>query len=82
MRVGNGCIWGLAAAEAMSALGQKRTCAAQKVMSALPPKADIFVISAPFALRRATASAVHLADLHHSFASSTANSGRARRLRR
>ena len=26
---------------AMSALGQKRTCAAQKPMSALPPKADI-----------------------------------------
>ena len=25
----------------MSALGQKRTCAAQKGMSALPPKADI-----------------------------------------
>ena len=25
----------------MSALGQKRTCAAQKVMSALPPKADM-----------------------------------------
>jgi hypothetical protein len=25
----------------MSALGQKQTCAAQKVMSALPPKADI-----------------------------------------
>ena len=25
----------------MSALGQKRTCAAQKAMSALPPKADI-----------------------------------------
>ena len=25
----------------MSALGQKRTCAVQKVMSALPPKADI-----------------------------------------
>ena len=25
----------------MSALGQKRTCAAQKVMSALPPKPDI-----------------------------------------
>ena len=24
----------------MSALGQKRTCAAQKVMSALPPKAN------------------------------------------
>ena len=26
---------------AMSALGHKRTCAAQKGMSALPPKADI-----------------------------------------
>ena len=26
---------------AMSALGQKQTCAAQKVMSALPPKADV-----------------------------------------
>jgi hypothetical protein len=26
---------------AMSALGQKQTCAAQKVMSALPPKADM-----------------------------------------
>ena len=25
----------------MSALGQKQTCAAQKVMSALPPKADM-----------------------------------------
>ena len=25
----------------MSALGQKRTCAVQKVMSALPPKADM-----------------------------------------
>ena len=25
----------------MSALGQKRTCAAQKAMSALPPKADM-----------------------------------------
>jgi hypothetical protein len=25
----------------MSALGQKQTCAAQKAMSALPPKADI-----------------------------------------
>ena len=25
----------------MSALGHKRTCAAQKVMSALPPKADM-----------------------------------------
>ena len=25
----------------MSALGQKQTCAAQNVMSALPPKADI-----------------------------------------
>jgi hypothetical protein len=25
----------------MSALGQKQTCAVQKVMSALPPKADI-----------------------------------------
>ena len=25
----------------MSALGQKQTCAGQKVMSALPPKADI-----------------------------------------
>jgi hypothetical protein len=25
----------------MSALGQKRTCAAQKIMSALPPKADM-----------------------------------------
>ena len=25
----------------MSALGQKRTCALQKAMSALPPKADI-----------------------------------------
>ena len=25
----------------MSALGQKRTCAAQNAMSALPPKADI-----------------------------------------
>ena len=25
----------------MSALGQKRTCAARKVMSALPPKADM-----------------------------------------
>ena len=25
----------------MSALGQKQTCAAQEVMSALPPKADI-----------------------------------------
>ena len=25
----------------MSALGQKRTCAAQNVMSALPPKADM-----------------------------------------
>ena len=25
----------------MSASGQKRTCAAQKVMSALPPKADM-----------------------------------------
>jgi hypothetical protein len=25
----------------MSALGQKQTCAAQKVMSALPSKADI-----------------------------------------
>ena len=25
----------------MSALGQKQTCAAQKVMSAFPPKADI-----------------------------------------
>ena len=41
MRVGNGCIWGLAAAEAMSALGHNQTCAAQKGMSALPPKADI-----------------------------------------
>jgi hypothetical protein len=28
-------------ARGMSALGQKQTCAAQKVMSALPPKADI-----------------------------------------
>ena len=27
--------------EAMSALGQKQTCAAQNVMSATPPKADI-----------------------------------------
>jgi len=27
----------------MSALGQKRTCAPQKAMSALPPKADIRV---------------------------------------
>ena len=26
---------------AVSALGQKQTCAAQKVMSALPPKADM-----------------------------------------
>ena len=26
----------------MSAFGQKRTCAAQKVMSALPPKADMY----------------------------------------
>ena len=25
----------------MSALGQKQTCAAQKIMSALPPKADM-----------------------------------------
>ena len=25
----------------MSALGQKQTCALQKVMSALPPKADM-----------------------------------------
>ena len=25
----------------MSALGQKRTCAVQNVMSALPPKADV-----------------------------------------
>ena len=25
----------------MSALGQKQTCAAQRVMSALPPKADM-----------------------------------------
>ena len=25
----------------MSALGQKQTCGAQKVMSALPPKADM-----------------------------------------
>ena len=25
----------------MSALGQKQTCAVQKVMSALPPKADM-----------------------------------------
>ena len=28
----------------MSALGQKQTCAAQKVMSALPPKADIEIM--------------------------------------
>ena len=28
-------------ARGMSALGQKQTCAAQKVMSALPPKADM-----------------------------------------
>jgi hypothetical protein len=27
----------------MSALGQKQTCAVQKGMSALPPKADIHV---------------------------------------
>ena len=26
----------------MSALGQKRTCAAQNAMSALPPKADMY----------------------------------------
>ena len=31
----------LGACHAMSALGQKQTCAAQKVMSALPPKADM-----------------------------------------
>ena len=41
MRVGNGCIWGLAAAEAMSALGHKRTYAVRKRMSALPQKADM-----------------------------------------
>ena len=28
----------------MSALGQKQTCAAQKVMSGLPPKADMLVL--------------------------------------
>ena len=28
----------------MSALGQKRTCAAQNAMSALPPKADILCV--------------------------------------
>ena len=27
----------------MSALGQKRTCAVQNVMSALPPKADMCI---------------------------------------
>jgi hypothetical protein len=27
----------------MSALGQKQTCAPQEVMSALPPKADMWV---------------------------------------
>ena len=33
--------WGPLRDDLMSALGQKQTCAAQKVMSALPPKADI-----------------------------------------
>ena len=31
----------LLAAEVMSALGQKQTCAAQKAMSALPPKGHV-----------------------------------------
>ena len=31
----------------MSALGQKQTCAAQKLMSALPPKADMCGALAP-----------------------------------
>ena len=31
----------------MSALGQKRTCAVQNVMSALPPKADIASATTP-----------------------------------
>jgi len=34
-------LWVQAGQRAMSALGQKQTCAAQKVTSALPPKADI-----------------------------------------
>ena len=48
----------------MSALGQKQTCAAQKGMSALPPKADIcsaladvrFVLQADIAQARSDGS--------------------------
>ena len=35
----------------MSAMGQKQTCAAQKVMSALPPKADMAPQNRKTALR-------------------------------
>ena len=38
----------------MSALGQKRTCAVQKRMSALPPKADVRTWPALNSLGRAT----------------------------
>ena len=36
-----GTLKGVGLEKPMSALGQKRTCAVQKGMSALPPKADI-----------------------------------------
>src|SRR5262245_26034081 len=37
----NGSRWYTERGDPMSALGQKRTCALQNVMSALPPKADM-----------------------------------------
>ena len=39
--IGSNLHFSLTKLAAMSALGQKRTCAVQKGMSALPPKADI-----------------------------------------
>ena len=50
----------------MSALGQKRTCAVQNAMSALPPKADIrqaIAMSAKGTLERATQSLIRDGEL-------------------